>query len=185
MKKDIIIVDGPRGVGKDAILRRLIAKNRNIKKIVTNATREPRPGEVNGVDYFFITEDEFLKRVKSGDIFEYSTSMYGSYRGMSKTVVEKIVNSGNVAIVNPDIVGVRALKKTYPNRAISIFVTAPKELIRKRLEAGSAPDIEARLLDYEHRHKNIDEYDYVITNDGTIDEVVEKIQKILGEENGR
>jgi guanylate kinase len=184
-KKDIIIIDGPRGIGKDTIVRHLLKRRFDIKKIVTNATREPREGEIDGVDYFFITEKEFLEKVKSGDIFEYSTSIYGSYRGMSKAVIDSILKSGKIAIVTPDIVGVRALKKIYPNRTVSIFITAPKELIQKRLETGNAPDIQARLNDYEGRHKHIDEYDFIVTNDGTSNEAVEKVIKILEGQNGK
>ena len=184
MKKDIIIIDGPRGIGKDTIVRHLLKRRPDIKKIVTNATRQPREGEVHGVDYFFITEKEFLDKVKSGDIFEYSTSIYGSYRGMSKAVIDDILKSGKTAIVTPDVVGTRALKKIFPNKTVSIFITAPKELIKKRLEMGNAPDIEARLNDYDGRHKSIGEYDFVVENVGTINEAVQKVIKILEGQNG-
>jgi guanylate kinase len=177
--KDIIIIDGPRGIGKDTIVKALLQERSSIKKVVTNATRKPRIGEVHGVDYYFITEDEFLKRVKSGDIFEYSTSIYGSYRGMSKSVIDDILKSGKKAVVTPDVVGTRALKKLFPNRTVSIFITAPKELIKQRLEQNKAPDIAARLEDYEVRHKTIGEYDFVVENIGKISEAVDKVIKIV------
>ena len=180
--KNIIAFDGPQGAGKDAILREIIARNPNIKKIVSNATRTMREGEVDGVDYFFITEQEFLQRVKSGDIFEHSTGTYNNYRGMSKSVVDKAIENGKIGIVNLDIVGHRALRKVYPGQVLSIFITVPKELIRKRLELIADPDIEKRLSNYDHRHTFINEADYVITNDGTIDEAVEKVLKILEKE---
>jgi guanylate kinase len=184
----IIIFDGPRGVGKDAIISALISRfPTRFKKIVTNSTRQPRAGEVNGVHHFFIDEKTFLEKVKSGEIFEY-THFFGTYRGMSKSTIDAILKSGKTALVTCDIVGVRALRGVFPGQTYAIFVTADRALIESRLEKEGGADIEERLLDFDVRHSFASENDCVIKNNGTLEDavlrVLTEIDKVTGGKNG-
>jgi len=183
MAKQIIVIEGPSGVGKDAIMAELIRRDPNrYKKIPSYCTRARRPNEIDGQSYIFTDEKTFKEKIKNGDIFEHIT-IYGTYRGMSKQIIDSIINSGKIGLKEPDIVGQRALKKAYPNQVLTIFLTADKEVVIKRLlERNASDNIEQRLIHYDVKHKTIAEYDYVVTNNGTLDEAVQKVHDILERE---
>ena len=180
MKKQIIVIEGPSGVGKDTIMTELIRRNPNrFKKIPSYCTRSRRPNEIDGQSYIFTDEKTFKEKIKNGDIFEHII-IYGTYRGMSKQIIDSIIKSGKIGLKEPDIVGQRALIKAYPNQVLTIFLTADKEIVIKRLlERNASDNIEQRLIHYDIKHQTIDEYDFVVTNNGTLDEVVQKVQTIL------
>jgi len=179
----IIVLEGPSGVGKDTLMNDLInfAPNK-YKKIVSYTNRPKRPCEVEGREYHFIDTETFLKKIDNGDIFEHTTR-HGTYRGMSRTIIDNIINSGFIAIKDVDVVGKNALKKAYPNIVKTIFLTADKDIVKKRLlkRGGSDIDIETRLKDYDHIHKHINEYDHIIKNNGTPDIAFVEAKKLLEE----
>ena len=178
MKKTLILFDGPQGVGKDAVIRELIKSNPKLKSLPSYATRKMRTGEVNGDTHWFIDDATFLKKLETGDIFEH-TIFHNTYRGMSKAIIDEILNNGSIGIKSIDILGLRLLRKMYPNQVLSIFITADKNIIRNRLAVLGDPEIDARLSNYDERHKYINESDYIVENNGTLDEVVQKVQAIL------
>lgn len=180
-QKKIIVLEGPSGVGKDTVIHALIKKNPNkYQKIVSYTTREPRIGEIDGVTYYYIDEKTFQDKIKSGDVFEY-TIRHGTYRGMSKQYIDSIINNGKIALKEADVVGLTAIKKMYKDQVVSIFITADKNVIKKRLIKRGDKDIDIRLADYDNVHKTKEKYDYIITNNGSVNEAVRKINKILGD----
>lgn len=179
--KRIVVLNGPRGVGKDTIIEKIISLHPDkYKKIVSYSTRAPRPNEVDGIAYNFVTDKVFLEKVKHGDIYEY-TNFHGTYRGSSKSYIDNILSAGFIAIHNTDIIGVRALRNAYPNMVLSIFVTATKETIIKRLEHIKDANIHERLMDYDLRHQHKHECDYIVENNGSLDDTVKMILNILGD----
>ena len=185
-RKNIIVIEGPSGVGKDTVYNKLTEEYPNTySKVASYTTRDMRPGEIEGITYFFVDKKTFMQKVQSGDIFEYTTR-HGAYRGISKTPLEKIIKKNLIAVKDADVIGLRALRGAYPNKVLGIFITADKEVIKTRLikRGGCDQDIERRLNDYDNSHAYINEYDYVIINNGPVEEAVEKIRKILEEENG-
>jgi guanylate kinase len=182
--KKIIAFDGPRGVGKDAIIRELLTRFPDrFKKIVTNSTRQPRAGEIHGVHHYFIDNKTFLEKVDSGEIFEH-TQFWETYRGMSRSVVDSVIASGKIGVLTCDVVGVRALRRAYPDQVLVVFITADKGKIRARLLREHGTDIEERMLDYEKRHEFQNESDVIIENNGTLDAAVERVLTAIGETNG-
>jgi len=182
MQKSILVIGGPSCVGKDTLIKRLISDEPNrFEKVPSFCTRTPRPNEENGKTYFFIDVPTFLKKLESGDIFEH-THIFGTYRGMSKTIIDEIMSRGKIPIKEPDIIGLRALKRAYGDAIVSIFLTAPKETIRERIKLRGDTDeeIKLRLDEYEHRHSTKDEWDYMVSTAGTIDETAKAVQNILG-----
>jgi len=180
-KIKIIIIEGPSGVGKDAIIAQLIAQHPNVfQKITSYTTRAMRVGEIDGIAYCFTDRQTFLSKLKSGDIFEH-TERHGEYRGMSKALIDNIINNGKIALKDADIIGVNALKKVYPNKVLSIFVTAKREFIEQRLinRGDAQPDREKRLADYDNAHKFSHEYDFIVENNGTLDEAVAKVYSLI------
>ena len=180
-QKKIIIFEGPSGVGKDVTMNALCSlAPEKFKKIPSYTSRPIRPGETDGITYFFIDEKIFLEKTKSGEIFEHTTR-HGTYRGMGKSLILDIINNGRIALKDLDIVGMRAIKNFFPNQVLCIFITANKDVIRQRLEKRGCQDIERRLADYDNVHKNINEYDHVVVDEGPLHESVEKILNILKE----
>jgi len=179
--KKIIAINGPRGVGKDSVLAELLKRYPDqFTRILTYCSREPRPGEIHGKTYNFVDNKTFQDKLESGDIFEY-TQYQNTYRGMSKSIIDDILKTGKIAIGHPDVIGLRALRSIYPDIVLGIFLTIDKGLLQKRLESIRAHDIQARLEDYETSCGYAKEFDVVISNDGTLEELVTKVYNIIKE----
>ena len=179
----IVVIEGPSGVGKDTLINGLINSAPNkYKKITSYTTREKRPHEREGELYHYIDQETFLKKYENGDIFE-RTTRHGTYRGMSKSIINDIIDNGLIAIKDVDIVGMHAIKAAYPNAVKTIFLTADKEIVKKRLEkrGDSVEDLAVRLQDYDNIHKNINQYDHIITNNHDPSEAITKAIEILKE----
>lgn len=182
MSKKIIIIEGPSGVGKDTIIDQLIERYPDrFGKPINATTRPMRENESQNHPYLFLTEEEFLAKRKSGEIFE-QTIRHGTYRGMQKSSFENILNSGKIAIRDCDRFGLEAIKKEFGDIVTSIFLTAPKEEIRNRLISRNEPldSMEKRLKDYDEYIENAKYFDYEITNidiDETIRQILEIIDK--------
>lgn len=181
-KKNIIIIEGPSGVGKDTIIDALIARYPNrFGRPVNATTRKMRENESQGHPYLFITEEEFKRLRKTGEIFE-ETIRHGSYRGMRKSSFNEIIDAGKIALRDCDKFGLEALKKEYPDQVIGIFLTCDKEDIRRRLESRNEPEdsMQARLDDFDKCIKDAYYFDYLIENndiDNTFNQILDIIEK--------
>ncbi|MBQ7352257.1 MAG: hypothetical protein IJW59_05320 [Clostridia bacterium] len=181
-KKNIVIIEGPSGVGKDTIINRLIELYPDKFAHPINATTRPmRENESQGNPYLFISEEEFLKMRQSGEIFEH-TIRHGTYRGMRKASFDEIINSGKIALRDCDKYGLKALKEIYGDQVLGIFLTCEKEVIRERLINRNEPlsSMNARLKDYDNYIKDAMFFDYVIENieiDNTVNQIMSLINK--------
>lgn len=178
-KKIIVIIEGPSGVGKDAVMKGLMEKCPIFLKIPSIATRKMREGEIQGNPYFFVTDEEFEEKVKSGEIFE-RTMRHGTHRGMSKKIFDDAISQGYIPIKDCDKIGFKALKKIYGDKVFGIFLTAPKETIYERLKARGEKDLKLRLANYDEHMKQRQYYDVEIENidlDKAIDNAYNKIMK--------
>ena len=162
----LFVLSGPSGVGKGTLANMLKERNPEIALSVSCTTRAPRKGEVDGVDYFFLTRDEFLDRANRGLFYEYSEH-FDNFYGTPKDYVEKMLETKNV-LLEIDVNGGELIKKQCPE-AVLIFLKAPSiEALRDRLvhrNTESYEKIEKRLarLDYEYSLEK--DYDYVVVND--------------------
>jgi guanylate kinase len=165
-KKLIIIIEGPSGVGKDSIMKGLISTYPDCYQYLpSTATREMRPGEVQGDPYFFVTVEEFQKQLKSGEVFEH-TERHGTYRGMSKRYVEEILAGGKVVLKCCDLTGINALRDVYPDAVYTIFITADREEIEARMKrrGDTAQDMQTRLRDFDRMMQTQCHFDYSVEN---------------------
>lgn len=182
MSKNIIIIEGPSGVGKDTIIDQLIARYPTRFGRPINATTRPmRENESQGHPYLFLSEEEFKRLRKTGEIFE-ETIRHGTYRGMRKSSFNEIINSGKIALRDCDKFGLNALKQEYPDNVIGIFLTCDKEIIRKRLEGRGEKEesLNARLEDYDRCIKDAYYFDYIVENidlENTISQILDIIEK--------
>ena len=176
-KKNILIIEGPSGVGKDTIMDTLIERYPDkFGKPINACTRQMRQNERQGNPYLFMSEEEFLKLRKSGEIFEH-TIRHGTYRGMRKSSFDEILNSGRTVLRDCDKFGFQALKEVFPGQVLGIFLTCDKETIKNRLINRNEPEdsMIARLNDYDNCMKDAYFYDILIDNydlENTINQIL-------------
>ena len=180
MKKGrFIVISGPSGVGKGTICNRLI-NELNACYSVSTTTRSPREGEVDGVNYFFITKEEFKKKIDNGEFLEYNY-YNDNYYGTSKKFVLEKMNEGTNIFSEIDVNGAHNIKKMFPD-ALLIYIAPPSiEVLRERLVSRgteSMEKIEERLKIAEVELKEIDFYDYVVVNDD-LEVATEEVRNII------
>ena len=162
----LIVISGPSGTGKGTVIKLLKTKLDNLAYSVSVTTRAPRAGEVDGVDYFFRTYDEF-KQMMHENAFLETAEVYGNYYGTPKAYVEKLLNSGKDVILEIDTVGAESVKKQFAD-ALLIFIAPPSiEVLRERLEkrGTETEEVKARRLNSaEQELSKIGEYDFIVVN---------------------
>lgn len=165
----LIILSAPSGSGKSTILQSLLPRGLNLAFSISATSRAPRGTEKDGVEYYFISPEEFKRRIDNNEFLEYEEVYTGKYYGTLKSEVERILNAGKNVIFDVDVVGGTNIKKYYGDQACAIFIQPPsKEALRQRLvgRATDAPEvIEARLAKAEYELSFAPQFDTVIVND--------------------
>ncbi|WP_293448311.1 guanylate kinase [Persephonella sp.] len=179
MKGELFILSSPAGGGKTTIANLLIKEVPNLKRVITCTTRKPRPYEKNGVDYYFLSKQEFENRIKKGEFLEYAV-VHGNYYGTPKKEVEEELKKGYDLLLVIDVQGMRQIKKNKKD-LITIFLLPPsiKELIRRMEKRGdSEEEIKKRIETAKKEIPAWKEYDYVVVND-QIQKAKEDIKHII------
>jgi guanylate kinase len=163
----VFVITGPSGVGKGTLIRLLRRRVPELELSVSATTRRPRPGETQGVDYHFLSEEEFARRVGEGDFVEhakYSGRCYGTLRSELATRTDQ----GHPVVLEIEVQGARQVARTLPE-AIRIFIAPPSpEALRTRLVGrgtDDAADVEARLAVAEEELRARHDFDHVVVND--------------------
>ncbi len=179
-----MVVSGPSGVGKGTLVKTMIKRRKDVVESVSCTTRAPREGEVNGREYFFLSKEEFARRIEEGDFLEYDEH-FGNYYGTPKSFVKETLKTKSV-IMEIDVVGGFLAKKEFPE-CILIFVAPPSvEELKRRLigrNTESEEQIEKRLSRLDYEMKESEKYDYVLINDGFEDTLKEFSDLIDKEKN--
>ncbi len=180
-KGRIIVISGPSGAGKSTLLKMLLEKYKEkIKFSVSFTSRSPRKGEIDGQDYFFITQEEFEKDIQN-DIFLEWAIVHGNYYGTSKKYIEEIINSGFDCILDIDVQGARNLMNKKID-ALYIFIAPPSiEELKKRLlnrNTDTIETIEKRIKNAEEEMKYKDYYNYIVINDN-LEIAFKNLEKII------
>jgi len=162
----LIVVSGFSGVGKGTVVQLVFESLPNIQFSISCTTRKPRIGEENGVNYFFISEEEFEKNIEEGKFVEY-TKTFTNYYGTLKSEIDKPLARGVDVLLELNVVGAMNIKKLYPD-AVTVFITPPSigalkaRLIGRGTETPES--IDRRLKEIENESKVIENYDYCVTN---------------------
>ena len=182
----LIVVSGPSGAGKDTICQKLIKENSNIWMSVSMTTRKPRPLEKDGVDYFFVSSEEFENKINDNTFLEYA-SYNDNYYGTPKDKVEEKLNEGKDVILVIDINGAINIKKIIPS-ALFIFIMPPDmETLKNRLigrKTESKDKIVQRFITAYNEVNNYKKYNYVVVND-KVEDAVNKVKSIIRSEKCR
>lgn len=179
-KGTLYVISAPSGCGKGTILAEIFKKGDNLHYSVSATTRGPREGEIDGVNYYFITRNEFEDLIDNDGMFEYA-EFVGNYYGTPKAAVLERLEAGVDVILEIETVGAMKVKKAYPE-AVMIFILPPKvSTLRERLigrGTESIEVIESRVAAATKEIEKACEYDFVLINDD-LDTAVEDLQRIM------
>jgi guanylate kinase len=184
----LIVISGPSGVGKDTVVQEMQKRGLPIHFVVTATTRPPRKGEVNGVDYFFYTKDEFAELIEQDELLEYAF-VYNDYKGIPKFQVREAWATGKDVVMRLDVQGAATIRELYPE-ALLIFLTTESEdeLVRRlRARKTETPDeLKMRIATARQELKRASNFDYVVLNrEDQIDRTVDTIEAIIRAEHHR
>ena len=184
-KGAMFIIEGPSGTGKGTIAKQLLEQDKNIKFSVSVTTRAPRHNEVEGVDYYFITNEKYDELLKQDAFYEYVDSQYGSRYGTLRSEVDSFINVGQDVLFDMDWEGARQMRAKAPDDVVTIYLLPPsiKELYERLVNrVTDSPEVIAkrmRLVLEKLSHCN--EFDYIVVN-AELDDTVKKIQRIISGE---
>lgn len=179
----LIIISAPSGTGKSTIIGNIIDDQRlKLEFSVSATTRSPRTGETDGVSYYFLTVDDFKKRIEENAFAEYEEVYPGRYYGTLKSEIERINANGKNVILDVDVKGGINVKKLYGSHALSIFIQPPSvEVLRERLisrATDSIEEIEKRTSKAAYEMSHASQFDKVVIND-VLDKAIEDVRTLI------
>lgn len=179
----LIVISGPSGAGKDSVINQMMQKREDLKLSISYTTRKPREGEINGKDYYFVSENEFMNIVEKGQMLEYAIYC-GNYYGTPSFETDKELEKGNNIILEIEVQGAEQIIKKCPE-SVSVFMVPPSvgELRKRLLNRGlDAPEtVEKRVAEAKNEINLASHYNYIVINDN-INECAENILKIIDAE---
>ena len=180
-KGELIIISGTTCAGKDTVVKKVLEKNKNVTLAVSYTSRDIRPVEKEGVDYYFVTKEQFEEKIKNDEFLEYAQVHYGAYYGTPKKEVIDLLNEGKDVILVIDVQGAQIIKEQFPETLL-IFILAPSMTeIKKRLIARGTETKEQIIDRFKTAYNEINEvnkYNYVVVNDD-LDNWVDKVNSII------
>ena len=184
----LIVISGHSGAGKDSVIQQIKQRGMPFEFVVTATSRAKRQGEVEGVDYVFVTREQFEAMIERGELIEYAI-VYGEYKGVPEAHVRQALTSGKDVLMRVDVQGAETIRRKYPQE-ITIFLTTrdDAEMIRRlKGRPGSASEnLEARVREVQQELERIDEFDYLVVNpDSQLRHTVDTILAIIQAEHQR
>lgn len=176
----LFVVSGPSGVGKGTLVSLLRDKRPNLGLTVSATTRSPRPGEVDGVAYYFLSDEEFKKRVDAGEFLEWA-HVHGHCYGTLKSEVDRLISAGQSVVLEIDVQGGLMVHKQYPS-AILVFIKPPSfEELEQRLRGRGTEDektISTRLSNASREMEHANDYTVCIVNDN-LETALSKLEEVF------
>jgi guanylate kinase len=184
----LIVISGPSGVGKDSVLHGLRERKLPMHYVVTVTTRPRRPEETHGVDYFFVSKEEFARMIEHEELLEYAI-VYNDYKGIPRQQVRDALASGQDVIMRLDVQGATNVRKLAPEAVLVFLTTESEDALVRRLKARqteTAENLSLRIATARQELKRAAEFDYVIVNaDGHLDKTVDTVAAIIQAEHHR
>lgn len=186
MSGKLVIFSAPSGAGKTTIVKHLLKKNPHLEFSISAASREKRPHEVDGRDYYFLTVEEFKKKLKNNEFIEWEEVYENHLYGTLKSEVERIWNNGNSVIFDVDVIGGLNIKKQYEDKALAVFIMPPSiEELKRRLitrSTESPENLKKRIEKAEAEISFSERFDKIIVNDKlekAFEEAIRVVQTFL------
>lgn len=185
----IIVISGPSGVGKDAVIKRLREVRKNIHFVVTATSRGMRPGEIDGKDYFFVSKERFLSMIERDELLEYAL-VYGDYKGIPKQQIRDYMTQGCDIVLRVDIQGAGTLRKILGNSAVFVFLVAENEsaLVKRLIDrkTETKESLLVRIATARVEVKHVKKFDYVVVNaQGELENSVKLVESIIDAEKAK
>ena len=182
----LIVISGPSGVGKDALLQALKKRDVPFHFVVTVTSRAKRTEEIEGVDYLFVSEERFQEMIAKDELIEHAL-VYNQYKGIPKQQVQDALRSGKDAVMRVDVQGAETIRHLYPQALLIFLATrSQEELVQrlKRRETESGQDLEVRLATLQQELEKVDIFDYYVLNpDGKLEQTVDTVLSIIRAEH--
>ena len=182
-RPSVFVVTGPSGAGKGTLIRKLLERVPEVEVAVSATTRELRPGEQDGREYWFLSEDEFERRIQTGGFLEWVLYVSGHRYGTLRSELERIAARGHVCLLELETDGALKVRDEVPG-SVTIFITAPVEELERRLrerDTESSGEIGERIALARKQLRLQDEFGYVVEND-QIDRAAEELIEIVRRE---
>ncbi len=184
----LVLISGPSGVGKDSVVKALLRRQLPLHFVVTTTDRAPRSDEKEGVDYFFVSKQQFEEFIASDEMLEYAV-VYGHYKGIRKTQIREALSSGKDVIVRLDVQGVKRVKSLCQG-AVTIFIVPSNSeewfLRLKNRNTETSEDFQLRMETARYELQQLPEYEYVVVNArDRLEETVNVIEAIIKTEHHR
>jgi guanylate kinase len=163
----VIVVTGPSGAGKGTLIRTLLDTVPEVEVAVSATTRARRIGEVDGRDYWFVTDGEFLRRIAAGEFLEHVVYVSGERYGTLRSEIDRIARAGRLCVLELETEGALAVKESVPG-AVTVFITAPLGELERRLReraTESAGEIDERVELARRQLSQASQFDHVVVND--------------------
>ena len=184
----LVILSGPSGVGKDAVMAQMREQGVSFYQVVTAATRAQRLGERDGQDYHFVTIERFAEMIEEKDLLEHAV-VYGDYKGIPKAEVRKGLESGLDVVLRVDVQGAATIRSLVPQAVAIFLIASSEEEMVARLRSRQTEDpgrLAMRIATARQELMRLDEFDYVVVNrDGCLDEAVQQVLAITTAERCR
>lgn len=184
----LIVISGPSGVGKDTVLAEMRKRGLPFHFVVTATTRPRRAGERNGVDYYFVSQEEFARMIEQDELLEYAY-VYNDYKGIPKAQVREALKSGKDVVMRLDVQGASTIRRLCPEAVLIFLTTRNEEELVRRLRARqteSDTSFQMRIAMARKELLRLGEFDYVVVNaEDQLNETVATILNIVDSEHHR
>ena len=184
----LIVVSGPSGVGKDSAIQALKRRNLPLHVVVTTTNRKPRPGEVDGVDYYFISTERFEEMIHNDELIEHAV-VYGDYKGVPKSQIREAFATGKDVILRVDVQGAARMRQLFPEAILIFLMPANMEEWIQRLrdrQSETTESLHRRVETARREMEQLKEFDYVVVNANCLlEEAVDNIVAIIDVEHLR
>lgn len=184
---NLIIISGTTCAGKGTVIDRLLERNENLALSISYTSRPKRDGETNGKEYFFVSKEEFERKIRDDEMLEYEFVHQSNYYGTPKKEVKELLDSGKDVILEIEVKGAQHIKEMFPETVL-IFIMAPSmEEVKKRIKARGQESNEQIIKRFQTAYQEINEipkYNYLVVND-EVESAVQKVEAILLSEKCR